>query len=291
MRFSILDKTESPLSHADAFANPYAALAGAGLHAGMGRGGFGLAAFGDSVLEADAARVGGIHGLAAEVSFFGLGRFGRLGCGFRIAGGAWFASRIRFLAGRGLGGFGGIRARTVFAGFRGFGNLRDGWRFRAAAYWGRTDSASDSAAGNSWWSGAENLWSGAYAAGLERTGIFRTDDILGLWLGQPLRAEGGEISFRRPTGRTKHGDLTYREERWSARPSGRELALSGMYRRGGGGGRRHFAIVGGVGSGCGSSSGGGIAGAFFAGGGAGVLTRPIKRPRPSLSYAAPPSQA
>ena len=233
--FFNLNKTEPPLSHADAFANPYAALAGAGLHAGMGRGGFGLAAFGDSVLEADAARAGGIHGLAAEVSFSGLEDSEGSASGFGLQAGLVRESDS-LLAGRGLGGFGGIRARTVFAGFRGFGNLRDGWRFRAVAYWGRTDSDSDSSAGNSWWSGSENLWSGAYAAGLERTGIFRADDILGLWLGQPLRAEGGEISFRRPTGRTKHGDLTYREERWSARPSGRELALSGMYRRGGGGG-------------------------------------------------------
>ena len=43
------------------------------------------------------------------------------------------------------------------------------------------------------------------------------------------------MTFHRPTGRTKYGELTYKAERWSARPSGRELEFSGTYRRGWGG--------------------------------------------------------
>ena len=73
--------------------------------------------------------------------------------------------------------------------------------------------------------------SASFAAGLERAEVLRTGDALGFWLSQPLRAEGGAMTFARPTGRTRHGELTYRAERWLARPSGREVRFTLTYRR------------------------------------------------------------
>ena len=210
----------------ESFANPFAALGGAGAAAGMERDGFRAAAFGESIADADANRT---RGFAAEYSFWSApdstgGFAGQTG---------FVGESDSILGGRGFGGFGGTRARTLFWGARGFGALGGGWNARGAAYWGRTDSDVEDSDG--WRFGADDLWSASFAAGAEREGVLRTDDALGFWLRQPLRAEGGAMTFHRPTGRTKYGELTYKAERWSARPSGRELEFSGTYRRGWGG--------------------------------------------------------
>ena len=210
----------------ESLANPFAALGGAGVAAGMERDGFRAAAFGESIADADANRT---RGIAAEYSFW---RAPDSTGGF--AGQTGFVGESdSILGGRGFGGFGGTRARTLFWGARGFGALGGGWNARGAAYWGRTDS--DIKDSDAWRFGADNLWSASFAAGAEREGILRTGDALGFWLRQPLRAEGGAMTFDRPTGRTKYGELTYRAERWPTRPSGRELEFSGTYRRGWGG--------------------------------------------------------
>ena len=206
----------------DAFGNPFAALAGPGMAAGVARGNFRAAAFGGNFSDSAANQ---IRGFAAESALWRApdssgGLAGQMG---------FVAESDSILGGRGFGAFGGTQARTMFWGARGFRKLGGAWNVRGAAYWGRTDSDSKSA--DSWRLGADNLRSASFAAGLERTGVIRTGDALGFWLSQPLRAESGAMTFARPTGRTKYGELTYRNERWTARPSGRELQFALTYRR------------------------------------------------------------
>ena len=65
-------------------------------------------------------------------------------------------------------------------------------------------------------------------AGLEREDVLFAGDALGFRVHQPLRASGG-MRLRVPTGRTRYGELTWREV--SGGPSGRELIWEGLYRR------------------------------------------------------------
>ena len=124
----------------------------------------------------------------------------------------------------GSGVFGALRARTTFAGihWRSPGMFNN-WRIQLAAHAGRTSSGS-----GTWLSATERLWSGSYALGLERGNVLSVGDSLGFRLRQPLRTEGG-FRMRVPTGRTKYGELTWREV--SGKPSGRELEFEARYGR------------------------------------------------------------
>ena len=218
-------------NHRGAFANPYAALAGDGMVAGMSSGGWRVAAFGESPLDDGARRT---RGVLAEFDFSsgtGIGSGGKGGKGGKggVGVGVGFVRESESaLSSTGTGGFSGIRARTAFGGLRWESLLGESWDVRAAVYAGRTDSPGGGE--HSWWGGASGIWSGSFAAEVERLGIFRSDDVLSFRVSQPLRAEGGTATFLRPTGRTKYGDLTYKTERWSTRPSGRELVAEATYR-------------------------------------------------------------
>ena len=124
----------------------------------------------------------------------------------------------------GSGVFGALRSRTTFAGihWRSPGMFNN-WHMRFAAHAGRTSSGS-----GTWLSATERLWSGSYALGLGRGNVLSVGDSLGFRLRQPLRAEGG-FRMRVPTGRTKYGELTWREV--SGEPSGRELEFEARYGR------------------------------------------------------------
>ena len=215
-------------NHRGAFANPYAALAGDGMVAGMSSGGWRVAAFGESPLDDGARRT---RGVLAEFDFSsgtGIGSGGKGGKGGVGVGVGFVRESESALSSTGTGGFSGIRARTAFGGLRWESLSGESWDVRAAVYGGRTDSPGGGE--HSWWGGASGIWSGSFAAEVERLGIFRSDDVLSFRVSQPLRAEGGTATFLRPTGRTKYGDLTYKTERWSTRPSGRELVAEATYR-------------------------------------------------------------
>ena len=197
------------------FSNPYAALAGAGLSAGMGWDDFRIAAFGEGLGSARRVR-----GALAEFSLrSGLGEAGAVS--FQFGG---LEELDGLLSSSGSGIFGDLRARTAFAGLGIWGELPGSWRFRAGGFSGRTSAAG----GAGWLSPTDGLWSGSYALGVERGDVLRLGDGLGFRVHQPLRASGG-LRMRVPTGRTRYGDLTWREV--SGGPSGRELAVEGLYRR------------------------------------------------------------
>ena len=213
----------SPAVFSDWVGNPYSDLAGRGLVAGSsfrlsGGSGFRMAMFGESLGNEKRFR-----GVLAEFSFSPFAD----GSGEEDA--KWFAQAggIResdgLLASSGSGLFSDLNSRTAFAGLGFAGGLPDGWRYRLGAHWGRT-----SADGGAWLTATDSLRSGSYAAGLERSDVFRSGDGLGFRIRQPLRVSGG-LKFRVPTGRTKYGELTWSEV--SGVPSGRELEWEARYRR------------------------------------------------------------
>ena len=203
--------------------NPYSALSGLGMVAGGARrfsGGVGVRAamFGEGLGNEKRVR-----GVLAEFSFSPFAD------GWGGGGDAkWFAQAggVRELDGlldsSGLGVFSDLNSRTAFAGLGFAGGFSDGWRYRLGAHWGRTSAE------GAWLSATDSLRSGSYAAGLERSDVFRSGDGLGFRIRQPLRVSGG-LRFRVPTGRTKYGELTWSEV--SGTPSGRELEWEARYRR------------------------------------------------------------
>ena len=199
------------------FGNPYSALVGDGMVAGVVGDGFRLAAFGEGL--------GSSHRIRGAFAEFSLAPLASLpegtGLSFQV-GGMEELDGLLDTSGSGL--FGGLRARTAFAGLGFSGELPGDWRVRLGGFAGRT-AVED---GSGWFSPAEDLWSGSYALGLEREDVLFSGDALGFRVHQPLRASGG-LRLRVPTGRTRYGDLTWREV--SGGPSGRELIWEGLYRR------------------------------------------------------------
>ena len=162
-----------------------------------------------------------------EGSLTGLDRSGR-GCNPRPAQWSFQFGAVQELDGMlqstGGGVFGALRSRTTFAGINWRSpEMFNNWRIRLAAHAGRTSSGS-----GTWLSATERLWSGSYALGLERGNVLSVGDSLGFSLRQPLRTENG-FRMRIPTGRTKYGELTWREV--SGEPSGRELEFEARYGR------------------------------------------------------------
>ena len=214
---------DSPAVFSDWIGNPYSGLAGRGLVAGSsfrlsGGNDFRMAMFGESLGNEKRFR-----GVLAEFSFSPFSDGSDAGGSSR-----WFAQAggIRecsgLLASSGSGLFSDLSSRTAFAGLGFAGGLADGWRYRFGAHWGRTSAE------GAWLSATDSLRSGSYAAGLERSDVFRSGDGLGFRVRQPLRVSGG-LRFRIPTGRTKYGELTWSEV--SGVPSGRELEWEARYRR------------------------------------------------------------
>ena len=199
------------------FGNPYSALVGDGMVAGAVGDGFRLAAFGEGLGSSRR-----IRGAFAEFSLAPLASLPEgADLSFQVGG---MEELDGLLDTSGAGLFGGLRARTAFAGLGFSGELPGDWRVRLGGFAGRT-AAED---GSGWFSPVEDLWSGAYALGLEREDVLFAGDALGFRVHQPLRASGG-LRLRVPTGRTRYGELTWREV--SGGPSGRELIWEGLYRR------------------------------------------------------------
>ena len=199
------------------FGNPYSALVGDGMVAGVVGDGFRLAAFGEGLGSSRRVR-----GAFAEFSLASLASLPEgMGLSFQVGG---MEELDGLLDTSGAGLFGDLRARTAFAGLGFSGELPGDWRVRLGGFAGRT-AAED---GGGWFSPMEDLWSGAYALGLERDNVLFAGDALGFRVHQPLRASGG-LRLRVPTGRTRYGELTWREV--AGGPSGRELIWEGLYRR------------------------------------------------------------
>ena len=195
-------------------------LVGDGMSAGLEWGGFHMGLHGEGLGVSRRVR-----GWRFGFSPFSLGgdMAGGYGLGLRFQVGG-LEELDGILDSEGSGIFGDMRARTSFLGAD--LSVMDvwGWRVHMGAGVGRTSA---SGAGE-WFSAVEDLRSGAYSAGLERDDIWRMGDGMGFRVGQPLRAGGG-FRLGVPTGRTKYGELTWREV--SGAPSGRELEWEARYHR------------------------------------------------------------
>ena len=200
----------------DAYANPYAALAGDGMSAGLEWDSLRVAMFGETPGQETLAR--------GAVGSFSFAPFSET-----MENGGWILhfggvdEPNGFLSSSGSGAFGDLRSRTAFVGADYVGEKINGWRIRLGGFAGDT-----SAENGEWFAGTESLRSDSFHLGVERENIFYSGDGLGFRLHQPLRASGS-LKIRIPTGRTRYGDLTWREV--SGKTSGRELSLEGLYRR------------------------------------------------------------
>ena len=209
-------ETKSIFGADDAYANPYSALAGDGMSAGLEWDSFRMAMFGETPGQETLAR-----GAVGSFSFAPLSETTENGGWILHFGGV--EEPNGFLSSSGTGAFGDLRSRTAFVGADYVGEKMNGWRIRLGGFAGET-SAED----GEWFAGTESLRSDSFHLGLERENIFHSGDGLGFRLHQPLRASGS-LKIRIPTGRTRYGDLTWREV--SGKTSGRELSLEGLYRR------------------------------------------------------------
>ncbi len=81
---------------------------------------------------------------------------------------------------------------------------------------------------------------GLYSAGLLALERGAEGVLTRVSLGQPLRAEGGNVRFRRPVARTRDGDWVYRTDEFGLRPETRALRLSLHHERPLGSGRIAF---------------------------------------------------
>ena len=200
----------------NAYANPYSALAGDGMSAGLEWDSLRVAMFGETPGQETLAR--------GAVGSFSFAPFSET-----MENGGWILhfggvdELNGFLSSSGSGAFGNLRSRTAFVGADYVGEKINGWRIRLGGFAGDT-----SADNGEWFAGTESLRSDSFHLGVERENIFYSGDGLGFRLHQPLRASGS-LRIRIPTGRTRYGDLTWREV--SGKTSGRELALEGLYRR------------------------------------------------------------
>ena len=200
----------------NAYANPYSALAGDGMSGGLEWDSFRMEMFGESPGQGSRPR-----GAVGSFSFAPFSETMESGGWILHFGGV--EEPNGFLSSSGTGAFGDLRSRTAFVGADYVGGDWDGWRVRLGGFAGET-SAED----GGWFAGTESLRSDSFHLGVERENIFYSGDGLGFRLRQPLRASGS-LKIRIPTGRTRYGDLTWREV--SGKTSGRELSLEGLYRR------------------------------------------------------------
>ena len=134
----------------------------------------------------------------------------------------WLREDDSLLYGRGEGAFADVGSSSY--GMELNSRLRLGaYAIRLYTHLGRT-----SARGNLMLRSAKLLHT-EFAAGVERKAWWRDSDSLALSWQQPLRAHGGHINIRAPTGRTVHGELHYQMLQLDATPSGREQEVSLTY--------------------------------------------------------------
>jgi len=132
-----------------------------------------------------------------------------------------------FLGTRMRGAFGTVSSTTTFAGFNHHWPVNGHWRALASGYFGWTRPAF---AGGGLLRDASPLQSSAVSLGLERDSWWQDGDWLGFRLSQPLRVESGEAELQLATGRTRYGEVLYRDHRVELAPQGRELELEAAYR-------------------------------------------------------------
>ncbi|MDD9823875.1 MAG: S8 family serine peptidase [Gammaproteobacteria bacterium] len=132
-----------------------------------------------------------------------------------------------FLGARPTGALGAADGTTLFVGVNGGWEIGRDWRALAAGYLGRTRPG---IGGGGLLRGVSELRSSAFSLGLVRRAPWRAGAWLGLRVTQPLRLESGAARLRLASGRTRYGEVLYRDHRVELAPQGRELELEAAYR-------------------------------------------------------------
>jgi len=129
-----------------------------------------------------------------------------------------------FLGARATGEMGRAKSTTAFAGVG--ANWRMGnWLGGASAFFGATRPQTAPGLLR----GVSALRSDVFALSATRRGLLQRDDLFTLRLAQPLRVRSGEAHFRFAAGRTRYGEMLYREHRIALRPQGRAIEVSAAW--------------------------------------------------------------
>ena len=129
-----------------------------------------------------------------------------------------------FLGARATGAMGRAKSTTAFAGVG--ANWRMGnWLGSASAFLGTTDPQTAPGLLR----GVSELRSEAFALSATRRGLLQRDDRFTLRLAQPLRVRSGAAHFRFAAGRTRYGEMLYRDHRIALRPQGRAIEVSAAW--------------------------------------------------------------
>lgn len=76
---------------------------------------------------------------------------------------------------------------------------------------------------------AEPAFYSGFAAELEKVGVFRPDDRIGLWASQPMRIEKSDVTFRLASGRKKDGTILYENYNADLSPEARQIDFGLTY--------------------------------------------------------------
>ena len=134
----------------------------------------------------------------------------------------------RTLGSDGSGAFAGFGrgSTSQFLGLHGKGEWQ-GWQVGGDVTFGMTKLQGGDQQLDNW----STVTSSAFALHASREDVLSENDRFGFIIGQPLRVEGGSVDVTMPTAQLDDGSLTYRSERASLAPSGRELRMEVAYER------------------------------------------------------------
>ncbi|KAF3978186.1 MAG: S8 family serine peptidase [Methylococcales symbiont of Iophon sp. n. MRB-2018] len=163
---------------------------------------------------------GGKRGLGAMLDF-------SLNNGLSLQAGAVHESD-GFLGTRLQGVLGDAQGMTTFVGANGRWKLANKWQILTSAYFGHTRQQ---VANSSLLSDDGTILSSAFSLGAMGTSIWHESDLFGLRLSQPLRIEGGNMKLRIPVGRTKYGEVIYKNHKLNLKPTGRNMQAEIIYHR------------------------------------------------------------
>ncbi len=225
MAYGLGNRFNDPL----AFAAPYLSLVRDGAGIGWRSSGATNRRFGFTLMHGapqfdDQQTSGGKRGIGVLMSMTMQRKHSATGLSLQVGA---VRERAGFLGAQTQGAFGKAKAVTTFAGLNGAWTLgtNDHWQLLASAYLGRTRART----GDGLLHDISPIVSSAFSLGAARTSLWQADDWLGLRLAQPLRAERGKAKLRLPVGRTKYGQVEYKNHAVSLAPNARALHVEALY--------------------------------------------------------------
>ena len=120
-------------------------------------------------------------------------------------------------------------SETYFAGINGHLQIRDNWQGLFALYSGTTDSGLGRDNNSTLLAIENSIASSSWALGLSGHSLWKHNDLLSIYLAQPLRIEQGQANLQLASGRTVDRQVIYQTIAIDLQPQGREQQLEMNY--------------------------------------------------------------